>query len=135
MHWYRPNLLEKEYSKHIIGKSELKSKIGRLMPQGMPFAYTVHVDRFDNLGESPKETILMSKEYAIPMDIDAFMSDLMDISLTHNIVEVDPDNGRIYLNRSKNGRTNISGDIVGRLLHRLTSTKPPGQTTTEYAII
>ena len=47
------------------------------------------------------------------------MSDLFNFSLTHNIVEVNPSNARIYLARSKNGKTNITKDIMELLVGKL----------------
>ena len=44
------------------------------------------------------------------------MSELFKYSLTHNIVEVNPNNARIYLAKSKNGKTNITKDIMELLL-------------------
>ena len=84
--WRMPNSLEEVYAKHIIGKEELKSKLGRI-----------------HIGGGAK-----------------------DFSLTHNIVEVVPNNARIYLARSKNGKTNITKDIMELLMGKLTPFgKPP----------
>ena len=130
--WRIPNSLEKVYAKHIIGKGELKSKLGRIHigtdTKAIFILNTLVLDLFDvaKLGEDgigqPAEEVpvVVSQVYDIPFDTDDFMSDLFDLSLTHNIVEVNPDNARIYLARSKNGKTNITKDIMELLAGKLT---------------
>ena len=112
-HWRMPNLIEKEYYKHVIGKSELKSKLGRFR------SGIVIIDVFEmDFGIPPDEIlILRSYAYNVPLDKDRFMSDLFKYSLTHNIVEFNPDNTIIYLARSKNGKTNITTDVMELLLN------------------
>jgi len=119
--WRMPNLMEREYYKHIIGKSELKSKLGRF--HGGEQVYrrpldVVRIDVFEMDSGIPPDEILILRSYAynVPLDKDKFLSDLFNYSLTHNIVEVNPSNARIYLARSKNGKTNITTDTMERLL-------------------
>ena len=120
-HWKMPNLMEREYYKHIIGKSELKSKLGRFR------SGIVIIDVFEMDSGIPPDEILILRSYAynVPLDKDKFMSDLFKYSLTHNIVEFNPDNARIYLARSKNGKTNITTDVM-ELLLRIMSPKVKG---------
>ena len=128
--WEMPNLMEKEYYKHIIGKSELKSKLGRI--QGVEQVYgislgIVRIDVFetknletDTLGEPPRDILVLhSHAYHIPLDKDKLMSDLFKFSLTHNIVEVNSNSAKLYLAKSKNGKSNITPDIMELLLRRL----------------
>ena len=134
--WKIPTLLEKEYSKHIIGKAELKSKLGRcrggVHVYGRPLD-VVRIDVFetknletDTPGEPPSDIIVLHPHaYNVPLDKDRFLSDLFKYSLTHNIVEVNPNSARIYLARSKNGKTNITTDIM-ELLLRIMSPKVKG---------
>jgi hypothetical protein len=130
--WRIPNSLEKVYAKHIIGKGELKSKLGRIHigtdTKAIFILNTLVLDLFDVAkleNDSPgvpaeEVPVVVSQVYDIPFDTDDFMSDLFDLSLTHNIVEVNPDNARIYLARSKNGKTNITKDIMELLAGKLT---------------
>ena len=120
-HWKMPNLMEREYYKHVIGKSELKSKLGRFR------SGIVIIDVFEMDSGIPPDEILILRSYAynVPLDKDKFMSDLFKYSLTHNIVEFNPDNARIYLARSKNGKTNITTDVM-ELLLRIMSPKVKG---------
>ena len=137
--WRMPNSLEEVYAKHIIGKEELKSKLGRIHIGGGAketfMLNTLVLDLFDvvklgkdgigQLGETEVQ-VVVSHAYDIPFDTDNLMSDLFDFSLTHNIVEVVPNNARIYLARSKNGKTNITKDIMELLMGKLTPFgKPP----------
>ena len=110
--WKMPNLMEREYYKHIIGKSELKSKLGRFR------SGIVIIDVFEMDSGIPPDEILILRSYAynVPLDKDKFMSDLFKYSLTHNIVEFNPDNAIIYLAKSKNGKTNITTDIMELML-------------------
>lgn len=135
--WRIPNLLEKVYSKHIIGKGDLKSKLGRIHigadTENTFILNTLILDLFDvaKLGENgmgqPKDEfpVVVSHTYDIPFDNDKLMSDLFNFSLTHNIVEVDPSNARIYLAKSKNGKTNITKDVMELLMGKLS---PFGET-------
>ena len=111
-HWKMPNLMEREYYKHIIGKSELKSKLGRFR------SGIVIIDVFEMDSGIPPDEILILRSYAynVPLDKDRFLSDLFKYSLTHNIVEVNPNSAEIYLAISKNGKTNITTDIMELLL-------------------
>lgn len=111
--WKMPNLLEKEYYKHIIGKSELKSKLGLFRGLGI-----VIIDVFEMDSGIPPDEILILRQYAynVPLDKDRFLSDLFKYSLTHNIVEANPNSAKIYLARSRNGKTNITTDIMELLL-------------------
>ena len=111
-HWKMPNLVEMEYYKHVIGKSELKSKLGRFR------SGIVIIDVFEMDSGIPPDEILILRSYAynVPLDKDRFLSDLFKYSLTHNIVEVNPNSAEIYLARSKNGKTNITTDIMELLL-------------------
>ena len=125
--WRMPNSLEKVYAKHIIGKGELKSKLG-LIHIGADaketfMLNTLVLDLFDvaklpHVDGLPDNEVLVvvSHTYRIPFDNDKFTSDLFDFSLTHNIVEVNPNSARIYLAKSKNGKTNITKDIMELLL-------------------
>ena len=123
--WKMPNLMEKEYYKHIIGKAELKSKIGRFREGGeQVYGTPLGVVRIDVFETEDDILILHSHVYNVPLDKDKFMTDLFKYSLTHNIVEVNPNNAKIYLAESKNGKTNITQDIMERLLRKLTSTTP-----------
>jgi hypothetical protein len=120
--WKMPNLLEKEYYKHIIGKAELKSKLGRLRGGEQVYARplgVVRVDVFEMTTGIPPDEILILRPhaYSVPLDKDRFLSDLFKYSLTHNIVEVNPDSAKIYLAKSKNGKTNITKDIMELLLN------------------
>ena len=129
--WRMPNLLEKVYARHIIGKGELKSKLGRIHigsdTETSFIMNTLVLDLFDvakfgndRTGQPAKEvSVVVSHRYDIPFDNDNFMSDLFNFSLTHNIVEVDPSNARIYLAKSKNGKTNITKDIMELLMGKL----------------
>lgn len=130
--WRIPNSLEKVYAKHIIGKGELKSKLGRIHigadTETSFILNTLVLDLFDvaklendDIGRPATEVpVVVSHTYDIPFDTDNLMSDLFDLSLTHNIVEVNPNNARIYLARSKNGKTNITKDIMELLAGKLT---------------
>ena len=120
-HWKMPNLMEREYYKHVIGKSELKSKLGRFR------SGIVIIDVFEMDSGIPPDEILILRSYAynVPLDKDKFMSDLFKYSLTHNIVEFNPDNAIIYLAKSKNGKTNITTDVM-ELLLRIMSPKVKG---------
>ena len=126
--WKMPNLLEKEYSKHIIGKAELKSKLGWFRGEqfcGRPLG-VARIDVFetaDFLGHDA--LVLRSYAYSIPLDKDKFMSDLFKFSLTHNIVEVNSNNAKLYLAKSKNGKSNITQDIMEMLLRKLNSVDTP----------
>ena len=133
-----PNSLEKLYFNHIIGKRDLKSKLG-LIHVGADtkksfILNSLILDLLDvaklgenSIGHTEEEVpVVISHVYFIPFDIDAFMSDLFDFSLTHNIVEVNPKAARIYLAKSKNGKTNITKDIMELLVSKLT---PFWQTT------
>lgn len=125
--WRMPNSLEKVYAKHIIGKGELKSKLG-LIHIGADaketfMLNTLILDLFDvaklpHVDGLPDDEVpvVVSHIYEIPFDNDKFTSDLFDFSLTHNIVEVNPKNARIYLAKSKNGKTNITKDIMELLM-------------------
>lgn len=136
--WRIPNSLEKVYAKHIIGKGDLKSKLGRIHigadAKETFMLNTLVLDLFDvaKLGENgmgqPEEEfpVVVSHTYDIPFDNDNFMSDLFNFSLTHNIVEVEPSNARIYLAKSKNGKTNITKDVMELLVGKLS---PVGETT------
>ena len=129
--WRMPNSLEKVYAKHILGKGELKSKLGRIhMGSDTEKSFilnTLVLDLFDvakvgkyGMGQPKEEVqVVVSHVYDIPFDNDNLMSDLFNFSLTHNIVEVNPDNARIYLARSKNGKTNITKDIMELLVGKL----------------
>lgn len=130
--WRMPNLLEKVYAKHIIGKRELKSKLGQIHigadTEKSFILNTLVLDLFDvaklgenGMGQPENEVpVVVPHVYDIPFDTDNLMSDLFDFSLTHNIVEVDPNNARIYLAKSKNGKTNITKDIMELLMGKLT---------------
>ena len=133
-----PNSLEKLYFNHIIGKRDLKSKLG-LIHVGADtkksfILNSLILDLLDvaklgenSIGHTEEEVpVVISHTYFIPFDIDAFVSDLFDFSLTHNIVEVNPKAARIYLAKSKNGKTNITKDIMELLVSKLT---PFWQTT------
>ena len=123
--WKIPTLLEKEYSKHIIGKAELKSKLGRCQGGVHVYGRPLDVVRID-VFETPDDILILHPHaYNVPLDKDRFLSDLFKYSLTHNIVEVNPNSARIYLARSKNGKTNITTDIM-ELLLRIMSPKIRG---------
>ena len=129
--WKTPNLLEKEYYKHIIGKAELKSKLGWFRGGEQVYGISLGIVRLDvfetetletdTLGDPPCDILVLhSYAYNIPLDKDKLMSDLFKFSLTHNIVEVDPNSAKLYLAKSKNGKSNITPDIMELLLRRLT---------------
>lgn len=126
--WRMPSLLEQVYAKHIIGKRELKTKLGQIHicadTEKSFVLNTLVLDVFDvaKLDENGREMevpVVVSHTYGIPFDTDKFVSDLFDFSLTHNIVEVNPNNARIYLAKSKNGKTNITKDIMEILAGKL----------------
>lgn len=127
-----PNSPEKLYFNHIIGKRDLKSKLGLIhvgADTKKPFILnSLILDLLDveklgenSIGHTEEEvSVVISHTYFIPFDIDAFVSNLFDFSLTHNIVEVNPETARIYLAKSKNGKTNITKDIMELLVNKLT---------------
>ena len=135
--WRIPNSLEKVYAKHIIGKGDLKSKLGRIHicadTEKSFILNTLVLDLFDvaklendSPGQPAKEVpVVVSHVYDIPFDNDNLMSDLFNFSLTHNIVEVNPNNARIYLAKSKNGKTNITKDIMELLVGKLSPLETP----------
>ena len=108
--------LEEVYSRHIIGKGELKMKLGQFTPIGV-YSRVVCIAEFSKteMGFG----IVTTKAYEIPEDMDKFVSDIFDFSLTHNIMNVDPYKGKIYVARSKNGKTNISKEIMDFILKKL----------------
>lgn len=109
--------LEKVYSRHIIGKGELKMKLGQFTPLGDWYSKVVCISEFSNteIGFD----IVTTKAYEIPDDMDKFFGDIFDLSLTHNIMNVVPEKGKIYVARSKNGKTNISREIMDFILKKL----------------
>ena len=109
--------LEKVYSEHIIGKRELKMKLGQFTPACDWYSRVVCIAEFSKteLGFG----IVTTKAYEIPDDMDQFFGDIFDLSLTHNIMNVDPYKGKIYVARSKNGKTNISREIMDFILKKL----------------
>ena len=109
--------LEKVYSRHIIGKGELKMKLGQFTPLGDWYSKVVCISEFSNteIGFD----IVTTKAYQIPDDMDKFFGDIFDLSLTHNIMNVVPEKGKIYVARSKNGKTNISREIMDFILKKL----------------
>ena len=111
------NELERVYSRHIIGKGELKMKLGQFTPLGDWYSRVVCIAEF-NTTEIGFD-IVTTKAYQIPNDMDEFFGDIFDFSLTHNIMNVVPEKGKIYVARSKNGKTNISREIMDFILKKL----------------
>lgn len=109
--------LEKVYSRHIIGKGELKMKLGQFTPLGDWYSKVVCISEFRH--SEMGFDIVTTKAYEIPDDMDKFFGDIFDFSLTHNIMNVDPQKGKIYVARSKNGKTNISREIMDFILKKL----------------
>ena len=56
------------------------------------------------------------RAYDIPEELDAFVSDLFDLSLTYNLVDVDPSRAFLYVKESQDGSTNITDEVMDTVL-------------------
>ena len=115
------NPLEEVYERHIIGKGELKAKLGQFTPLVKWYSRVVCISEFSNSGMG--FSVVTNKAYDIPEDMDEFVAAMFDLSLTHNIMNVVPDKGKIYVARSKNGKTNITKETMDFILKSLENAK------------
>lgn len=113
--------LEEVYSRHIIGKGELKTKLGQFTPLENWHSRVVCISEFSDSGMG--FGVVNNTAYDIPEDMDEFVSAMFDLSLTHNIMNVVPDKGKIYVARSKNGKTNITKEAMDFILKSLENAK------------
>lgn len=113
--------LEEVYSRHIIGKGELKVKLGQFNPLVKWHSKVVCISEFSNteMGFG----VVTNTAYDIPEDMDEFVAAMFDLSLTHNIMNVVPDKGKIYVAPSKNGKTNITKEAMDFILRSLENAK------------
>ena len=109
--------MEKLYAEHQMGKAEIKSNIGQIHCAPYHFLYIAELDRapagFPIKNVSP---------YGMADDRERFVGDLFDLSMTYVIQAVDPRKHTFYVAKSKNGKTNISRDVmdcVMKMLNRI----------------
>lgn len=56
------------------------------------------------------------RAYDIPEELDTFVSDLFDLSLTYNLVDVDPKQAFLYVKESEDGSTNITEEVMDTIV-------------------
>lgn len=56
------------------------------------------------------------RAYDIPEELDAFVADFFDLSLSCNLVDVDPERGFLYVKESQDGSTNITDEVMDTVL-------------------
>lgn len=56
------------------------------------------------------------RAYDIPEELDAFVADFFDLSLSYNLVDVDPSRAFLYVKESQDGSTNITDEVMDTVL-------------------
>ena len=56
------------------------------------------------------------RAYDIPEELDAFVADFFDLSLSYNLVDVDPTRAFLYVKESQDGSTNITDEVMDTVL-------------------
>lgn len=56
------------------------------------------------------------RAYDIPEELDAFVADFFDLSLSCNLVDVDPKRAFLYVKESQDGSTNITDEVMDTVL-------------------
>ena len=56
------------------------------------------------------------RAYDIPEELDPFVSDLFDLSLTYNLVDVDLSRAFLYVKESEDGSTNITSEVMDTIV-------------------
>ena len=56
------------------------------------------------------------RAYDIPEELDAFVADFFDLSLSYNLVDVDPTRAFLYVKESEDGSTNITDEVMDTVL-------------------
>ena len=56
------------------------------------------------------------RAYDIPEELDAFVADFFDLSLSYNLVDVDPKRAFLYVKESEDGSTNITEEVMDTIV-------------------
>jgi hypothetical protein len=60
------------------------------------------------------------RAYDLPEELDTFVSDLFDISLSYNLVDVDSSRAFLYVKKSDDGSTNITEGVMDTIVKAVT---------------
>ena len=111
--WQRassPNLFRFPSDLKLIDLSSRLAKFEPVQEWNCGVVCIAKIKKFDG------KWMLNVRAYDIPEERDAFVADFFDLSLTYNLVDVDPKQAFLYVKKSEDGSTNITEEVMDTVL-------------------